>query len=186
MAPQNKNNTTKISKNVETDLLIEMDPSAPATVARIAFAAESIINLMMGIPMIINPRAALRGDALPFVEQAGDLLQQEPSPEALSLVQYLGAFTLALNAGLWLGLPHRPGAVETRRAAWSMLVGLEVVYVAVVLWQIFVGGETATGVIREKAIRISVIPMSTACLLRLWAMIWKPQSLGRYIVKRKD
>lgn len=186
MAPQNKNITTETRNGVEKDVLLEMDPNTPATGIRIAFVAESIANLVMGLPMVLNPRSAIQGQFLPFIDRSTDLLQQQPSPEAASLAQYMGVFTLALNAGLWLGVPNKPGAIEIRRTVYSMLAGLEVIFVAVVLWQVLIGGEGATGVSLDKAMRGFLIPMSTACLLRLWVLFKRPQSMGRYIVKRTD
>jgi hypothetical protein len=181
-----RQNMTEVRKDVERDLLIEMDPNTPATGIRIAFVAESILNLFMGIPMVVNPRSALQGQFLPMFDRTADILQQQPSPEAASITQYMGAFTLVLNVGLLLGVPNKPGAIEIRRTVYSILAALEAVFVAIVLWQVLVGGESATGVSREKAIRIFLVPMPIACLLRLWVLFKSPQSMGRYTVKRTN
>ncbi|KAH7124234.1 hypothetical protein EDB81DRAFT_664993 [Dactylonectria macrodidyma] len=184
MAPQD--NTIDVKNGVTANSFIEIDPNTPAAGIRIAFAAESILNLFMGIPMVLDPQSAIQGQFLPMFNRTTNVLQEPPSPEAASITQYLGAFTLAINVGLLLGIPNKPGAIEIRRAVYATLAALEAVFVLIVLWQVRFAGENATGVSSEKAIRIFLVPMPIACVLRLWALFKKPHWMGRYIVKRTE
>ncbi|KAH7109039.1 hypothetical protein EDB81DRAFT_112560 [Dactylonectria macrodidyma] len=184
MAPQE--NLTDVKDRVTTNLSIEIDPTTPGTGIRIAFAAESILNLFMAVPMVLDPRSAIQGQFLPMFDRTTNILQEPPSPEAASITQYLGAFTLAITVGLLLGIPNKPGAIEIRRVVYAMLAALEVVFAPILLWQVWIAGENATGVSSEKAIRLFVVPMSIACALRLWALFVKPHWMGRYMVKRTE
>ncbi|KAH6988367.1 hypothetical protein EDB80DRAFT_588804, partial [Ilyonectria destructans] len=156
----------------------------PATGIRIAFADESVVKLFMAIPMVIDTQSARQGQFLPMFNRTTNILQKPPYPKAACITQYLGSFTLATNFGLLLGIPNKPGAIMIRRAVYATLAALEVALI--VLWQVWFAAENATGVSSEKAIRIFLIPMPIACVLRLWALFKKPYWMGRYIVKRTE
>ncbi|KAG7106483.1 hypothetical protein HYQ46_001288 [Verticillium longisporum] len=167
-----------VSNDNGPDQLLQIDPNTPATGIRIALAAESAFNIFTAITMIITPHSALQGQLMPFDLQNG-LSQEPPSPETASVTQYLGAFVFATNVGLLLGIPNRPGAIEIRRTAYAMFAALEIIYVMIILWQLCVAGQSATGVSMEKALWAYLVPMSAACGLRLWTLFVRPDWMGR-------
>ncbi|EEY23360.1 predicted protein [Verticillium alfalfae VaMs.102] len=128
--------------------------------------------------MIITPRSALQGQLMPFDLRNG-LSQEQAYPEIASVTQYLGAFVFATNVGLLLGIPNRPGAIEIRRTAYATFAALEITYIVIILWQLCVAGQSATGVSMEKALWAYLVPMSVACGLRLWTLFVRPDWMGR-------
>ncbi|KAG7137903.1 hypothetical protein HYQ46_008407 [Verticillium longisporum] len=174
-----------VSKDNRPDHLLQIDPNTPATGLRIALAAESAFNIFTATTMIITPRSALQGPLMPFDFPNG-LSREQPSPEIASVTQYLGAFVLATNVGLVLGLPNKPGAIEIRRTAYATFAALEITYIVIILWQLCVAGQSATGVSMEKALWAYLVPMSVACGLRLWTLFVRPDWMGSYVVKRAE
>ncbi|RNJ58280.1 hypothetical protein D7B24_004919 [Verticillium nonalfalfae] len=167
------------------DQLLQIDLNTPAKGIRIALAAESAFNIFTAMTMIITPRSALQGQLMPFDLRNG-LSQEQASPELASVTQYLGAFVFATNVGLLLGIPNRPGAIDIRRTAYATFAALEITYIVIILWQLCVAGQSATGVRMEKALWAYLVPMSVACGLRLWTLFVRPDWMGRYIIKRTE
>jgi hypothetical protein len=97
---------------------------------RYALLAESAINIVSAIPIILAPDFAL------------SFLVASPAqitPATRALAQWFGAITLGLTAPLLLSVPHVPRAASGRRMAYTTLGACEAVLGAVMAMQLFAG-----------------------------------------------
>ncbi|KAM5353119.1 hypothetical protein ACJ41O_000255 [Fusarium nematophilum] len=157
---------------------VEIDPSAPGTIVRIAFAAESVVNFfILGFPMIFNAKKSLESMFLSDGQSA--------TPQAASVFQLFGLNLLAMTAPMVLALPNKPGAIELRRLSYQMIATFEAAAVPLTIWQAWVG-EEGSGFNPDKLTWGFVVPMGVLGAFRAFVLYVKPEWMGKYRVKKVD
>lgn len=172
-----------------------IDPSAPGTIIRTAFALEAALNVVGGTCMILYPTTFL------------SFLAADPShnvtPAVTALFQWFGALTLGLTPQLLLALPNTEGALLSRPTVyWTLLAG-EAGLVPLMAWQMrCAGAVTALGVVAQKTLNQdsnglgvgaslsnglsrngllgSAAILAATSVWRLWVLLVKPEWMGRY------
>lgn len=160
---------------------MDIDPTYPGTIIRVALAGESILNIFFfGLPYIFSPHSTLRRHFLPeSTTNAGAW----PSAEASSLMQWLGTPMLAITVVMLLAIPNKPGAIEARRIVYILLAVLEAMWIVLVLWQVWVAGEDGSGLRSSALMYYMAVPMTGWLLFRSWVLLMKPHWMGRYGAK---
>ncbi|KAJ2996086.1 hypothetical protein NUW58_g1081 [Xylaria curta] len=171
---------SNINKRTETSskALVEIDPSAPGTIVRIALAAESVINLFLAAPMIFNAKGAFEGLYLSDGKSA--------APHAASIFQLFGLNIVAMTVAMVLALPNKPGAIELRQTSYQMIGAFEALALPITFWQAWVAGEEGSGLNPNKLIWGFALPMGVLLGFRTWVLFVKPEWMGKYRVKRVD
>lgn len=155
-------------------------------VIRTAFAVEAIGNILGAIPMLLYPSTILTLVAPPAsfafsIDTAkthpASVLATSPSPQAVTLLRWLGALTLGLTPQLLLGLSESPQAVASRRMVYVTLGAGEVALVCTMLWQAIAGNEAAVG-ITNRALIGSASSLGVICAWRVLVLVYKPGWFG--------
>ncbi|CAH0038737.1 unnamed protein product [Clonostachys rhizophaga] len=149
-------------KHTETSAkaLVQIDPSAPGTIVRVAFAAESVINLFLATRMIFNPKQAFEQMYLTDGKSA--------APHAASVLQLFGLNLVAMTVPMVLALPNKPGAIELKRTSYQMIAAFEALALPITLWQAWIAGEEASGLNPNKLIWGFALPMGALLGFRAW------------------
>lgn len=170
-------NTNKRA-DVNANSAVEIDPSTPGTIVRVALAAESLLNvLVLGIPTIFNPKRTLEQTYLPAGRSA--------TPEAASALQLNGVGLMAITLPMVLAISNKPGAIELRRTSYQILSVYEAIAIPMHLWQAWVG-EEGTGWSPDKLTWGMSVPMGLFLGFRIWVLYAKPQWMGKYRLKKVD
>jgi len=154
---------------------VTIDPSAPGTIIRYAFALESAFNVLGAAGMLLTPRSILT------------FLASSPSqitPLAVSLTQWFGAVVFALTAPLILCLPNTRRAVESRTTTYWTLAAGEGILVPLFLWQLG-NGEEGSGFTRQ-ALVMGAVQLGALVGWRLYVLLRRPEWIGRYREVRKE
>jgi hypothetical protein len=169
-----------INKRTGTDanISVEIDPSAPGTIIRIALAAESAFNVFMAIPMIFNAKEAL---GRMYLSDGNPV-----APHAASMMQLFGISLAAMTVPMVLAIPNKVGAIETRRTTYQMLSSFEVFALPLSCWQAWFAGEAGSGLNPDKVIWGLGMGMGVALGFRVWVLLVKPEWMGKYRAKRVD
>lgn len=147
---------------------VELDPLAPGTAVRRAFALEALLNLFT-LPLIFYPKATLS----PLVNDPSAI-----TPTAELLARLFGGLVVgALTPALLLGLPNTRQAIESRRTVYVMLGCGEAALIPVLIWHALDGWE-------RGSLTFAACWASVGCLIpplawRLYVLS-KPEMLGRY------
>lgn len=147
---------------------VELDPLAPGTAVRRAFALEALLNLFT-LPLIFYPKATLS----PLVNDPSAI-----TPTAELLARLFGGLVVgALTPALLLGLPNTRQAIESRRTVYVLLGCGEAALIPVLLWHALEGWE-------RGSLTFGACWASIGCLIpplawRLYVLS-KPEMFGRY------
>ncbi|KAF2813211.1 uncharacterized protein BDZ99DRAFT_517493 [Mytilinidion resinicola] len=148
---------------------IEVDPSNPGTILRVALGLESIINLPFAGWALFYPASFL------------GLLASNPSqitPVAEMASRYYGVTVLGMTAPMVFGVFNNRGAIESRPYSYLMLAGAEAGMLSTALWVIY-GPGAASGFAPDAAWSL-LKQIGPAFLWRLFVFLKKPQWFGRY------
>lgn len=169
------NKTPNTQSTTTSSTPVTIDPSAPGTIIRYAFALESAFNVLGAAGMLLTPHPILA------------FLAPSPSqitPLAVSLTQWLSAVVFALTAPLLLCLPNTRRAVESRTTAyWTLAMG-EGILVPIFLWQLG-KGEEGSGFTR-RALVAATVQLGALVGWRLYVLLGRPAWIGRYREVRKE
>jgi len=158
-----------------TSTPIEVDPSAPGTVMRVALGVESLLNVPFAGMALFTPAAFLK------------LLASDPSsitPLAEMCSRYYGVTVVGLTAPMILGVFNNRAAIESRPYSYLMLASAEAGMLSTALWVIF-GPGNSSGFATE-AMWSMLKQIGPAFLWRLFVFFRKPEWFGRYREVKKN
>lgn len=168
------------NKRTEPDVhaSLEIDPSTPGTIVRIAMAAETVLNFTVSFALIFGAEKVLPRLCMTDGIRA--------TPAACSVAQWFGVATISNTIPMLLAIPNKPGAIELRRLSYHMYTVYEAVAMPVVFWQMWVAGEAGSGMNVDKLLWKFGLPMIPFISFRLYSLLVKPEWMGKYRVKRRD
>jgi hypothetical protein len=159
---------------------------ANATVVRSAFAIEAAANLFGAFMMFTYPSEILHlcSPSSTLIPALSHPATSSPSPQARTLLTWLGAMVVGLTPQLILALPETPRAIASREMVYVTLLAGEAVLVAVMGWQGLVKGENETGV-SGKALAICIANLAPLMAWRVYILGWKRSWFGESGVEVK-
>lgn len=145
---------------------VEVDPSAPGTVIRRAFAIEAVLNLFV-LPLILYPRATLSH----MIQNPAEIT----STTTLLARAWGGLVVGAFTPALLLGLPNTRAGIESRTTVYYMLGLGEMLLVPLLAWH---AGED--GGLSAKACMVAITNLLPPLAWRVYTLCCKPEWFGRY------
>lgn len=154
---------------------VELDPSAPGTAVRRAFALEALLNLFT-LPLLFSPKSVLS-------HMVNDPAAITPVAELLGQV-FGGLVVGALTPALLLGLPNTRAAIESRRTVYYLLACGELALIPLLAWHAAYGWEK--GALSQGACLASIGFLIPPVLWRGFVLFVRPDMFGRYRDVKKD
>lgn len=100
-----------------------------------------------------------------------------PSPQACTLVTWIGALILGITPQLLLAIPNTPSAIAIRRIVYLNMLAGEVVLMVLIAWQAFMYEEAVLGMSR-KALGFSFVNFGFLGAWRVWVFVCRPSWFG--------
>lgn len=148
---------------------VELDPSAPGTVVRRAFALEALLNLFT-LPLLFYPKSILS-------HVVDDPATITPITELLAQV-FAVLVVGALTPALLLGFPNTRQAIESRRAVYYVLGYGEFALILLLAWHALSGWEKRG--LSQWACWGAIVFLIPPVLWRVFVLFFKPDMIGRY------
>jgi hypothetical protein len=160
-------------------MAMETPSKSSTTVIRTAFALEAAGNIIGAIFMFINPSGMLY-NALPSSLVDSSIFHPataSPSPQAATLVTWIGAIIIGLTPQLLLTLPEKPQAIASRQLVYVTLLAGEVALIVVIVWQAVMFDERTTGM-SKKAMGFCLLNFVSLAFWRIFVLICRPNWFG--------
>jgi hypothetical protein len=153
--------------------------STGTTVLRSFLAFEAAANLIGAYSFITNPSSLLSSGAPasainPIISHPASFA---PSPQANTLVTWVGAMIFGLTTQLLLALPETPSTVAIRPTVYITMLAGKVALIAVMLWQAFVADTSSVG-LTKKALGFCIANLSFWMVWRVWVLVFRPNWFG--------
>ncbi|OAL38304.1 hypothetical protein AYO20_02363 [Fonsecaea nubica] len=154
---------------------VQVDPSNPGTVIRVALGVETVLNIVVGGYIVFCPQH--------FV----GLLVSTPAmitPSLIAAVRQYGAFATSLAVPTALGIPNTRRGIESRVTVYAFLGSAEVCITLVSLYLALVGGDGSG--FSKTAMLASAAAFASGLSWRLLVLLVYPQWLGAYRLSAKE
>jgi hypothetical protein len=156
-------------------------PNTGSNALRIIFAVEAVANLVGAYSMITSP-GSLLSSAIPtpttLLTELNPLhTHPVPSPQAQTLVTWIGALIIGITPQLLLAIPNTPSAIAIRRIVYLNMLAGEVALMVLIAWQAVMYDEMVLGMSRQ-ALGFSFANYAFLMLWRVWVFVFKPQWFG--------
>jgi hypothetical protein len=154
---------------------VEVDPSAPGTVVRVALLIESLGNIPFAVACLAYPRQFMAY----FVVNPSDI-----TPVSVSFLQLVGTSTIMLTFLMWAVIPNTRSGIESRRPVYYALLAAETMMLSLWYYQGWVLGEEGSGLQKDGLTKAmtNIVPL---VIFRGVSLFLKPQWFGRYRTKAK-
>ncbi|KAH7344383.1 hypothetical protein BKA66DRAFT_614777 [Pyrenochaeta sp. MPI-SDFR-AT-0127] len=145
-----------------------VDPSSLGNIIRLALAFESLVTVGAGTYYMFFPRH--------YLLYTMGAAAAQVTTTALQFAQQFGALNVFIGATVALFIPNTKKAIESRRILYFVILGFELLYIPLLLWQAFM----MEGGMLRKALLTEAGQLLPFVLWRVFTLGCKPEWFGRY------